>query len=183
MMFLYYKSEKFRQANEKDLLIAYYNKLTASGVSNEDFPWVVFLHHYQAGQAFAWYYAVFGGGGALANGERGLALCKCMLNRWVDAFRAWNGADAFKYNMARFKDRPTEPLTVEECVALLPEAVQAWVASDGSMAADSEEAGIPPKKKTVKLGGVRRPCPSLPSLPRVFCCTIHPVDPLVDTAR
>ena len=78
-------------------------------------------------QAFSWYYAVFGGNGALPNGERGIGLCKALLVRWQEAFKEWEGAAAFKYNLQRFKDRPNEPLTVEECMNLLPESKRQWV--------------------------------------------------------
>jgi hypothetical protein len=78
-------------------------------------------------QAFSWYYAVFGGNGALPNGERGIGLCKALIVRWQEAFKEWEGAAAFKYNLQRFKDRPNEPLTVEECMNLLPESKRQWV--------------------------------------------------------
>ena len=48
-------------AHEKDLMRAYYKKLTSSGVSAEEFPWEQFLYHYQLGLAFCFMYPVFAG--------------------------------------------------------------------------------------------------------------------------
>ena len=80
-------STEFRRKHEKELLECYYKNLISGGVSKESFPWHEFLQHYCMAQGFAFYYAVFGGNGAMPNGERGKALGFAMMNRWKDAAR------------------------------------------------------------------------------------------------
>ena len=74
-------------------------------------------------------YTVFGGNGAINNGDRGLALCKALTFRWQDSMREWDLLKALKYHIERFKSRPTEKLTADECVALLPAEKRPWAGS------------------------------------------------------
>ena len=50
-----------QEVHEKPLLRAYYKKLISSGVSAEEFPWEVMLHHYQIGLVLCQAYTIFAG--------------------------------------------------------------------------------------------------------------------------
>ena len=119
-------STEFRRKHEKELLECYYKNLIAGGVSSESFPWHEFLQHYCLAQGFAFYYAVFGGNGALGNGDRGKALGFAMMNRWKDACRDWNGVASVKTSLARMESNPSARLTREECMAMIPKEKHSW---------------------------------------------------------
>ena len=89
---------------------------------------VLFLVHYSFGSTFSWYYSTFGGFGAIANGERGLALYKALMNRWISAAKEWEIRPVFDFIIAKMEDpdRRKVPLTEEECLSLLPESKKAW---------------------------------------------------------
>ena len=121
-------STEFRQKHEYDCLAHYYKTLIAGGVDKSTFSWNEFLVHYSFGSTFSWYYSTFGGFGAIANGERGLALYKALMNRWISAAKEWEIRPVFDFIIAKMEDpdRRKVPLTEEECLSLLPESKRAW---------------------------------------------------------
>jgi acylaminoacyl-peptidase len=119
-------STEFRRAHERALLERYYTALVGAGVPVEVFPWEVFLFHYQVAHVTSWYYVVLGGNAAVNNGERGEQLAGLLLQRYTDSFLEWDVANVFEYVMTRFVERPNQPLTVDECRALLPSEKLEW---------------------------------------------------------
>jgi hypothetical protein len=128
-------SPAFRRLHERQLIEAYYQALIENGVDEKQFTFAQCLYHYQLATGNAFLYYVFASNGAAPNGPRGKTLATNICNRYAEMFADWETRKVTMWTLEMAKSRKKKgtrgPLSDEECLSIIPAAMQAWVRERG----------------------------------------------------